>query len=990
MSDAIPKAGLGSKVKDKVAYFGSAFTAIRRNKRRSASMISGLILGISILAGILLYSTVLMNNVYYSIVEGSPYEVRFDFKGNVTDDQVEAIRQEFLNDPRVADAQLMYGNARQVTVQSGGSYSVYTMAYLEGEVRGQANETYFGEVNIISEEFYNSPIGKNLQDLYISSPGDLFDNSSQFYNGVVIDENLALAGKLQQGDVLEELRINVQAIDPDDYFGSGYKASIVFENVKVAGVVGASSGDASAGLFDVINFQEGLIVVPETLLQSNQTFLKTLKDEEMRYCVLKIDETQFDLTNPSGVNSDINQLINSFEKSHQDVLVGSNMVAAQLLPFQVMSIFIFFFDAVLTIPVAILSVYLLGFGIDLSLYERKYQVGILKTQGASPKQIKRKILTETFLLAIIGMIFGYIVAIFGAWGIGTAKGFMQWDQYALEKLPEFFVFDEVAFFLVGGLVSLFLFIMVNGKANTFIEMEVTESVRRAEDTKKPNFFRRNHLDILLFVVGVLALLVAIIPERTGMKVDFGPVQFMVSVFGPVCFWIGGGALTARLVVFLPTRTDPIIKRIGFLRDVSVLIKGNIFRKSGDIPRLALIIALTVSFSILAVVQGVSGEVHQQRLVEWDVGADVQVSTTLNYSTFWIQEMKQSHNAVDKVMATTSISGEILNDVVTAETIDASIYGSFLWHSDAFPDGQNRDVLLGEMATDPTNTVIVGVSLLEEKALEIGETIAFQLSVNHWNGTSFAYGSFSRDLKIIGSFDHAPGSIGGDRILLDNSLIYDLSNVTNSPANALIQTVSTDTNVVSASKYFVSLKEGANPTEVTETLLGNDWVIRARSLEGEIQKNNEIQQMDFGIPGLLTADFLISLLAATLATFIFMSILMEKRKKEFAIMRSYGASKAQVYKVVFSETISLLLTALLWGLVVGAGLAYLFNGFFEFLDVFVTPVNVLSNYQIERRLIYDWVMLFFTLFLTFVAMLVATFLSVRSALKSKISTVVRHL
>jgi putative ABC transport system permease protein len=147
-------------------------------------------------------------------------------------------------------------------------------------------------------------------------------------------------------------------------------------------------------------------------------------------------------------------------------------------------------------------------------------------------------------------------------------------------------------------------------------------------------------------------------------------------------------------------------------------------------------------------------------------------------------------------------------------------------------------------------------------------------------------------------------------------------------------------------------------------------------------------MDFGIPGLLTADFIISLLTATLATFIFMSILMEKRKKEFAVLRSYGASDRQIYKIVFSETTVLLLTAVLWGLLIGLGLSVLFNPFFELINV-LTPMTG-GGSSLSRLIVFDLWSLGFTLFVTFFAMMLATFLSVRSASRAKISTVVREL
>ena len=101
--------------RDRFAYLSQSVSSIRRNKRRSMSMIAGLILGISILAGIFLYTTVLMNNVYLSIIDGSPYEIRMDFDDPLSDAQIETFRASFSSHPKVADAQILYGNGRTVT-----------------------------------------------------------------------------------------------------------------------------------------------------------------------------------------------------------------------------------------------------------------------------------------------------------------------------------------------------------------------------------------------------------------------------------------------------------------------------------------------------------------------------------------------------------------------------------------------------------------------------------------------------------------------------------------------------------------------------------------------------------------------------------------------------------------------------------------------------------------------------------------------------------
>ncbi len=986
--------------RDRIAYFIQSIRSIQRNKRRSVSMISGLILGISILAGIFLYTTVLMNNVYLSIIDGAPYEIRMDFDDPLSDAQIEAYRENFSLNPKVADAQILYGNSRTIESATG---DLYTPAILKAEIRAEYNnETYSGsEGRIFNENFYDNVIGWGLRNTLVTGryPG-IYSTFDPNYHGILISEALAEDAKLKQGNRITELKLDIAVIDPDDpYFpfsAGDIKGTVTLENVTIAGIM-SRDDEASAGLFSEIGgigVGGGEMFIPRELFtdQGNfTTFFSTLNSEHMQYCVMKIDETKFALADPTRVNSQINQLINKFEEDPD--LIGTNLVQSKLMPFQILSIFIFLFDGILTLPVAILSIYLLSFGIDLSLHERRYQVGIWKTQGASPRQIKRKILSEALLLAAFGLIAGYIVAIFGAWGIGTARGFMRWDwNDAITKLPDFIVLDQTALLVVGGLIVIILIVMVNGKANKFIEMEVSETVRRTDELDKGNFLKRNNLDIIFFILGSVSLMLTLLSEF-GVSIPLGPVGPILAIVGPILFWIGGAAVVARIAIWIPSRTDPIIKRIGFLKDVSILIKGNIFRKSGDIPRLALIIALTVSFSVLAAVQGHSGQVHQERLIVYDIGADLVVNTGYNVSTIVINEINAT-DGVENVMAITTSGGILRNDPISVHSVDSSSYGEIgKWQVDSVPGGSSKDKLLSDLADNAIEGCLIGESVQSQYNLDVGDIVQLEVLLFSWTGMSLEYEYISQNFTVYGIFHHAPGGIGSSAVIVDHEAINDLTHITDfADLLGVSLPASTRNKVVYASKYLVQSEKKSDVSAIRDDLLTSEHVISIKTLKGEIEKSYEIKQMDFGIPGLLTADFIISLLTATLATFIFMSILMEKRKKEFAVLRSYGASEQQIYKIVFSETAVLLLTSVLWGLVVGLGLSVLFNPFFELIDIFITPMSTMAGggSQLPRLLIFDWWSLGFTLFVTFVAMTLATFLSVRGASRAKISTVVREL
>jgi ABC-type lipoprotein release transport system permease subunit len=956
-------------------------------------MIAGLILGISILAGIFLYTTVLMNNVYLSIIDGSPYEIRMDFDEPLSDAEIRTFRTTFSTHPKVREAQILYGNGRVITDSFGSSY---TSAVLRTNIRAEYNnETYSGsQGRIFDYNFYISKIGLGVREsLVTGNDPDLYTVNHTNYHGILISESLAERAKLRDGHNLSSLTLEIATVSPNDPSDPNYstfpfteelKGEVVLENVTIAGIM-SRSGEASAGLFsEAIAGGGDEIFIPRELFddpgQGNFTsFFNLLNEEQMQYCVLKIDESEFDLASPPAVNSQINALINEFEVN--PALIGTNLVASKLMPFQLLSIFIFIFDGILTIPVAILSLYLLSFGIDLSLHERRYQVGIWKTQGASPKQIKRKILSEALLLAALGLIAGYAVAIFGAWGIGTATGFMRWNwDIAISRFGDFIVFDQTALIVVGGLIVLILIIMVNGKANKFIEMEISETVRRTDVSEQGNFLRRTNLDRVFFGLGSVSLLLIYLSEF-GFSVSLGPLGPILAIIGPILFWIGGAAVVARLAVWVPSKTDPIIKRIGFLKDVSILIKGNIFRKSGDIPRLALIIALTVSFSVLAAVQGTTGQVQQERLITYDVGADMKVNTGSDFSSTVITAINAT-DGVEEVMAMTSLGGEIRNDQISVHSIDSDVYGSIgKWQVDSISGSDKKDKVLSALSENSKTGCLIGESIRNQYDLSIDDTVRLEVLTFYWNGSSLNYGYITQNFTVQGVFHHTPGGIGSGAVIVDHEAINSLGNLNGFGSKTVM-----------ASTYLVQVSDDSDVSAIRETLLVNDYVITIKTLEGEIAKAYEVKQMDFGIPGLLTADFIISLLTATLATFIFMSILMEKRKKEFAVLRSYGASERQIYKIVFSETIVLLLTAVLWGLIVGLGLSVLFNPFFETIDLFITPMSALGGGGglLDRLLIFDWASLGFTLGVTFLAMILATFFSVRSAVRAKISTVVREL
>src|SRR3990172_2306162 len=177
-----PKEGIRSKLRDGIHAVLGSITGIRRHKRRSLSMIAGLILGVSILAGLFIYTSALTNNVYDTIIAGTPAEVRFDFKGNLTDTQYDAYRNTFLGDVRISDVQIVYGDGRTVTTTRGASTNTFTVGRLSATLTvGQGQNDATGQATLIPSNFFSGEIGQRLKEKVIAGTNDLFSVERGIY-----------------------------------------------------------------------------------------------------------------------------------------------------------------------------------------------------------------------------------------------------------------------------------------------------------------------------------------------------------------------------------------------------------------------------------------------------------------------------------------------------------------------------------------------------------------------------------------------------------------------------------------------------------------------------------------------------------------------------------------------------------------------------------------------------------------------------------------
>ena len=161
---------------------------------------------------------------------------------------------------------------------------------------------------------------------------------------------------------------------------------------------------------------------------------------------------------------------------------------------------------------------------------------------------------------------------------------------------------------------------------------------------------------------------------------------------------------------------------------------------------------------------------------------------------------------------------------------------------------------------------------------------------------------------------------------------------------------------------------------------NDWETAHEAVERD-------GGLIFGTPGLLSLQFVVASIAAVASAFVFLSLVLTQRQKELAILQAIGASPNQIIRLVLFEILSIVLVSMLLGIILGIGVAFSFNGFFDVFG-FIFQIFGGTSTVIERELVYPWVQLGLVTFSVFVAVVLALIVTTRRALSADLASVLK--
>ncbi|MHA1199237.1 MAG: FtsX-like permease family protein [Candidatus Heimdallarchaeaceae archaeon] len=912
------------------SFIGLSFRSMFSNKRRSVSIGAGMVLGAAIFSSIFFYGSIINSITVQDMINNVEAEVTFrpvDTDFNATPEEIAGL---IIQEEEFLDSVVVYGRHSHYDKVNHGNmyYSYITPDFnFSASIGFDVGQPFFEPV-IVDSKFENSSIIDRVN--MVAGENDLDDS-----------------GILLSIDQYKNLGIQINDTLPYNF----YINQTVFNGLTYddVGVLTHSLNLTVKGFFN-----PGLLFDSDYMLIGSDSFnssiIGNLTVLNMYHLPTKLDLSKFPLSNLIKFNEYITIVLKRMEQKIP--LEGRNLISGALFAYQGLIIIMQIIDAVLYIPAIILSIILINLGAELALRERKFEISVLKAQGASPKQIRSMIYLEVFLIAILGEALGIFLGTFGAAMVLSTYRFMAIDTSTLSTAYSSLNIEAWSVITTVVVTLLILFIATRKKTNAFIQQEV--AVATAVEKEKTSWFKKIYGDVIFFLIGLVGVLFTII-EDVDPNAAFGFTVQLLQMFTPILLWFGAASIVSRLSTKLPERLDKTLVKI--FKDIGVLLKGSLSRRHQNFPRMTVLLCLSVSLCVFGAIQGETGSAEIIRHADFAIGGDMRVDILGGYKTLSAADFVGYE---DKIEIVIPIYMTVLyvgaTPIVCFGTNLTAYANNAIWHKDSIVEYSDWNKGLQTLQDDPLRNVGVGV-----------ETARYLETLDdpRFNITTYNDSVYEAEATI--TIDHAPseimdysfGAMGGIFDFIETDVLYTML----VDEEFIFSYAPFTYEVVRA---IINFEPETDPVEENLSSKFNsqfEWVVYAQTHEEEIELVKKREGLRFGFPGLLTINFLISLIAIVIGVSLFMFMIINQRKKEFAILIAEGASRKQLIKLVLSEVISMSILATLSGTIIGFILGYQFNGFFDSFSI--TSFN--------RLLVYPPVILIVTILGSFAIILLATLL-----------------
>ena len=679
-----------------------------RGKERGLAVITGVFLSSLVITTVLAYGVGLSQLFFDESLKSEPFDAKIEYGRTPVENAtgwsnnttvMESVCDELLDEfTEFNDCTLVLGRQgihsggffneqfiiaqplemREISSQSNPYWSNVTFEYPEADANGPPISD-MRAIRFLGPNAFDGELAKRLGDNIIPGLGEWpSPKVMEDQRGIILPSTIANQAEANVGDKLDSLTF-AYVVDES----SIVEGSITDENC--AGEITPENNEmiycrmwmtvenlTVLGIYEPWDF--GNPTLPFNPLFTTWKVLDesqrgTLMFNDHMYLGVTIDRAQLPTTSTDDAEEWLEDLGNRVQaQNYTDEgvdLYYTDIISSTITFLNIFLGLVQIFDYIIMIPIVILSIAVLIYGLVLSLEQRRREVSIHRVVGADGKTLQGMVLLELFVMSSVAWLLGYILALLAVPVVLSAVGFMEFRTGDFDVNPTLGIWST----LFTALTTLGLAVLFGrSRARDFIELEIEEGVKKT--TKKAEPKRWLHWTAFLF--GMLAVIdtwLEMNGSEDGIVSNFF-VEGLIGIFGPFALWIGGALLLGRIGAKGPKIMQLIFGRTALLKDVKRGLKGS--GSAESVNRLAVIMLLTLSIVTLAAVQGYTGTLVDEKTVDATVGSDLQIQMEENINESQMISIINEYTDSDINPIATTVPQLALSDALGGEKLQTYV------------------------------------------------------------------------------------------------------------------------------------------------------------------------------------------------------------------------------------------------------------------------------------------------------------------------------
>jgi ABC-type lipoprotein release transport system permease subunit len=647
-----------------------------------------------------------------------------------------------------------------------------------------------------------------------------------------------------------------------------------------------------------------------------------------QYMEVKIDPSFLkNLDDAQQTRNDIRRLVREIDTSlsQSDYSVENQRIEDEYYNYQFMSWFMRIFFVILSVPLLLISFYLLSAGSKVGMDERIREIGLLKIKGASTGQVIVILFLESLIYGVIGGGLGLIAGTFlSSFFTAQISGLEPFRDILRGDIP---LPGIPLLILAFVLVPLVILIMRIRAILMLSKVPLLEALGRATIIDKQKNYKLTRdlmiLSFTLLIVGSMLYFNSNTPTNFYTRM----IYFLLIFFSPITVLFLPFLLIltiSRILILGFDFTLNFLSNIGklIIADLYPVVKANMQFQRKRIATMTILVTAVIAFGILISTLDASREEKVVRDVSSSIPTDLAVLSD-----------GASSSQFSNISTLNNVEGSVEIDVIYGLNMQASDGGYLDGRVVSFDSERYLKIV-----DVPKDALKDGKGV---RSLKSGTEIPLLINsaFNYRNGlttddtVSIRIGSRQYDAKIIGTVSFLPGtrSTFDDKLsdyyssylfdeLYEEPALYVDSSYIPAEMTPDYRTFLIDLN--GPEEDFIRSMEGLRWNGTSHIVFSKDHEV------GKIKDDQYFRSIQM----LLDMEYLFVIVAVTGGVTLFMTVSTASRRREFAELIARGATRKHVLRLILTEGAIVLAAALIIGTGIGIFIAYAFQHLFSF-DLF---------------------------------------------------------